>query len=341
MPVKDKPLISVIMSVYNEQEYIEDAVKSILGQTESDFEFLIVDDCSTDDTVKIIEQLNDERVILIGNEQNLGLTKNLNRALKEAKGEFIARMDGDDVSMSDRFEKQIRYLKDHPEIMLISCNTTTFGEQQLVSDISGSPEELKCTMLLRPVLAHPGFMFRRELYDKYGFSYDEHFRSAQDYDFAARVTREHHIEVTPEVLLQYRAHKGQVSQTPNLKQFVFADEVRKRLLGELGIDLSEKELEYYHKWVLESDASMEEFKACIDILMGIIKKNKDIKIYDPSILKKTLWYQFFKWILRTNGRKHIFTICTLNPFRYLYLLKTVIDMIVSKQRRKQHLTVLP
>lgn len=352
--MKDNPMISVIMSVYNEQVFIEEAVKSILDQTEHDFELIIVDDCSTDDTVKIIEGLSDERVVLVRNEENAGLTKNLNKALEMTRGRLIARMDGDDISMPDRFSKQTEFLNKHPDIMLISCNTVTFGKQRLVSDIAGSPEELKCTMLLRPVLAHPGFMFRRELYDKYGFKYDEHFRSAQDYDFAARVTRQFKIAVTPEVLLQYRAHKGQVSQTPDLNQFGFADEVRARLLYDLGISLAVPgsalaagqavNLESYHKWVLEADAHKDEFIGCIRILKGITEMNmqfvgeKGSGIYDPLILKKTLWYQYFKWVLRSNGKKYIFSICSVFPDRYCSLIKTFIRLVGSKHERKQKLS---
>ncbi len=341
--MKDNPLISVIMSVYNEQEYIEDALRSILNQTEPDFEIIIVDDCSIDDTVKIIEGINDDRVILVKNEGNCGLTRNLNKALAMAKGEYIARMDGDDISMHDRFRTQVEFLKKHSDIMLISCNTNTFGEQRLVSDISGKPEEFKCTMLLRPVLAHPGFMFRRELYEKHGFTYDEHFRSAQDYDFAARVTRQFNIAVTPEVLLQYRAHKGQVSQTPNLKQFGFADEVRTRLLADLGITIN---FDAYHKWVLEADATKDEFIECLHILKTITEQNLKTDgdkgtgstIYNPAALKKTLWYQYFKWVLRSNGKKYIFSICSVFPGRYLSLIKTFIRLAKSKLVRKQHLT---
>lgn len=340
--MKDTPLISVIMSVYNEQDYIEDALRSILDQTEPDFELIIVDDCSTDDTVSIIEGLNDDRIILVRNEENCGLTKNLNKALTMTRGEFIARMDGDDISMPDRFRVQVDYLRAHPDVMLISCNTATFGEQRLVSDISGTPEELKCTMLIRPVLAHPGFMFRRDLFEKYGFTYDEHFRSAQDYDFAARVTRQFNIAVTPEVLLQYRAHKGQVSQTPNLKQFGFADEVRTLILSDLGISL---DFDAYHKWVLEADATKEEFRECVRILKTITENNLQIAgekgtgsyTYNPQTLKKTLWYQYFKWVLRSNGKKYIFSICSVFPGRYCALIKTFARLAKSKQKRKQHL----
>lgn len=351
----NKPLISVIMSVYNEEKYIDESLKSILNQTVKDFELIIVNDCSTDNTKQIIDELaaKDSRIKLIDNEQNMGLTRNLNKALAYARGEYIARMDGDDISMPNRFETQIKYLEEHPDIMLISCNTTTFGEKKLVSDIAGTPEELRCKMLLRPQLAHPGFMMRAKLITEYGFGYDEHFRSAQDYDFAARVTTKlygddretdnspkenyHNIAVTKEVLLQYRAHAGQVSQTPNLKQFGYADEIRQRLLARIDITLDAEALDAYHHWVLESPADDETYRINKKILQDILRANADKQdpLYDCKILKKTLWKQYFVWMLRAGGVSKIVMIAGVRINLYASFVATAIQMIISKKRRNR------
>ena len=112
-------------------------------------------------------------------------------------------MDGDDISLPERFEKQVRYLEDHPDVMLISCQTQNFGDSFLCCKLRESSEELKVRMLVRPVFAHPGFMMRRELLDK-GFFYDESFRTAQDYELASRVAGECQIGIVPEILLYYR-----------------------------------------------------------------------------------------------------------------------------------------
>lgn len=327
----ENPMISVIMSVYNEENYIKEAIDSILAQTEPDFELLIVDDCSTDNTINIINRIDDERIILIRNEENCGLTKNLNKALKECRGQYIARMDGDDISKPERFAVQKKFLDEHSDIMLISCNTETFGEEYLISDMCGTPEELKCRMLVRPVLTHPGFMFRKELVDKYGFTYDEHFRSAQDYDFAVRVAKEHKLYVVPQVLLQYRAHKGQVSQTPNLKQFGYADEIRGRLLDEIGISLNAEELDSFHKWVLEQDGSVEDFSSNYSLICDVVDQNDEQ--YPADVLKKTLRRLYCQWILRTNGRKMVFRIVGINIPMYFALIDTGLKMIQSKKRR--------
>ena len=199
-----KVLVSVVMSVYNDEQYLKESLDSIFAQTIQNFELIIVDDCSTDRTVEIIENYHDDRIRLICNSENRGLTRNLNTALEYVQGTYIARMDGDDKSRPERFEKQIAYLEQHPELMLISCRTHMFGEEDLISQIQGTPKQLQAMMMIRPVLAHPGFMMRGELITQEGFRYDESYRSAQDYNFAARVARKFNIGVTPEILLDYR-----------------------------------------------------------------------------------------------------------------------------------------
>lgn len=335
----DTPLISVIMPIYNEEEYIADCIKSIQSQTLKSFEFIIIDDCSTDRTVEIIEELKaktgDERIVLVKGEINKGLTKNLNIALGMAKGKYIARMDGDDIAVPERFEKQVKYLEEHPEIILISCNTNTFGDQSLVSDYAAPPEVLKCRMLIRPVMGHPGFMFRRELFEKYGIYYDEHFISAQDYDIAARVVKEHKIGVAPEVLVRYRSHKGQVSQAGVGKQFKFADEIRSRLVGELGIKLSEREWDAFHKWVLEQPGEINYYVANKVLVERILKANITYRLYDQTTLKKVLWQQYFRWMLRAGNSGYVFKICSVNPVMYGRVLSTAFDLVRSKYRRRK------
>ena len=116
-------LVSIIMSVYNDEKYLNEALDSIFAQTIQNFELIIIDDCSTDDTVKIIESYHDKRIRLMVNDKNEGLTKNLNKALKYVRGKYIARMDGDDRSRPQRFEKQIEFLEENQDLMLISCRT--------------------------------------------------------------------------------------------------------------------------------------------------------------------------------------------------------------------------
>lgn len=296
---KNDVLVSVIMSVYNDEKYLNEALDSIFAQTIQNFELIIIDDCSTDHTVEIIEGYHDNRIRLIQNEQNCGLTKNLNKALSYASGKYIARMDGDDKSSPRRFEKQIELLEQDPELMLISCRAHMFGEENLVSDIQGTPKQLQVMMLIRPVLAHPGFMMRRELIDAHGFRYDETYRSAQDYNFAVRVAREFSIGITEDVLLEYRVHKKQVSSVHGNEQMNNAARVRNMQLEWLGIQLSNEQKEILEKWAKEvRNVPMRDYIDAYQLINFYVYGNSKNDIYSAKELKEELVKLLFQWIIR-------------------------------------------
>lgn len=297
-----KPIISVIMSVYNEEKYLRDSLGSVITQTLEDFELIIVDDCSTDKTVEIIQSFEDPRIKWIINETNMGLTKNLNKALKLCCGEFIARMDGDDICMPDRLQKQVDYMRQHPEYMLTGCQTRTFGEQNMTWRLKDNPEKLKIMMLIRPVLAHPTFMIRRELIFEKGFYYDESYRSAQDYELAQRVSEFYPIGIVQDILLNYRTHKKQVSSKLGNTQFANADRIRERQLKRLGVALDEKMRKVYTSWVKEEkDVKAETFCQAQKLIQEFCRANKEKNIYDNKLMEKTLKEMLFMWVLRNKS----------------------------------------
>lgn len=223
-------MISVIMSVYNEAEYIRESVESILAQTVKDFEFIIIDDCSSDNTVEIIKSYRDDRIKLYVNETNNGLTKNLNKALKLCSGEYIARMDGDDICKPDRFAKQLNFFANHPDVDLISCRMQTFGTGERKYRTPVTNDDILDKMLINAVMPHPGFMMRGTLVYDDGFEYDENLVTAQDYDLESRIAKEHRLGMIPDYALFYRLHEGQVSQKKQQSQANVRSLVRRRLL---------------------------------------------------------------------------------------------------------------
>lgn len=302
-----KTLISVIMSVFNEEKYLRDSLDSIFSQTFEDYELIIVDDCSTDKTVEIIRAYQDPRIRLIRNETNMGLTKNLNKALNMCQGEFIARMDGDDICLPDRFRRQVDYMRNHPEYMLAGCQTRTFGEQNMIWRLKDNPEKLKIMMLIRPVLAHPTFMMRRELVFKKGFYYDESYCSAQDYEFAQRVSESYPIGLVQEVLLNYRTHKKQVSSKSGYAQFANADRIRERQLKRLGVTLDERMRNTYSSWAREEKGiKAEVFCQAQKLIHELCRANEERKIYDKELMEKTLKEMLFTWIIRNKSVEAIF-----------------------------------
>ena len=328
-----QPLISVIMSTYNEEKYIETSLKSLLNQTFKEFEIIIVDDASTDNTKQLIQGLQDERIHLICNEENRGLTKNLNKALKYVTGKYIARMDGDDIAFPTRFEKQVQYMEKHPETMLVSCYTKSFGDSDLVFALPDDSEVLRVRMLVRPVYAHPGFMMRRELIEA-GYQYNEEYRTAQDYEFASRVAEKYKIGLVPEVLLLYRVHKKQISAKAGNQQFNNADKIRKHQLERLGIQLSETEWENYQDLVKESKVdSLESFDKVYKIIQKILQSNEKTKIYNSQVMEKTLKRMLYTWVIRNKNMKHILAfpkVCRYQMKDMLLFVGEVIRTIKEK-----------
>ena len=178
--------ISVVMAAYNAEKYLKEAMDSILGQTYDDFELIVIDDKSSDASGQILKDYaaRDSRVVVLENQENMGLTKSLNKGLRVAKGEYIARMDADDISVPDRFEKQVAFLDSHPDHSFVSCIGRYIdedGKEEQLRLFPETNEEIYAMMPKVDAVMHPGVMFRREDIRKIG-DYCEDFRVVQDYD---------------------------------------------------------------------------------------------------------------------------------------------------------------
>ena len=209
----DNPKISAIMSVYNGEKYLREAIESILNQTFTDFEFIIVNDGSTDNSLEIIKSYDDERIKIINNEQNIGLTKSLNKALKQARGEYIARQDADDVSLPNRFEEQMKYFDKHPEVALLGTSVSYIDEN---GKITG-----KYSVLANPRIhnflkdnqfKHGSTMFRKEIVNKLG-GYNELFKYSQDYELWLRITEHFEVAGIAQILYKSRSHNKKIGFT--------------------------------------------------------------------------------------------------------------------------------
>lgn len=202
-----KPKISVIMSVYNSEKYLYDSINSILIQTMNDFEFIILNDASTDNSKKIIESFNDRRIKHINNAHNRGLTKSLNVCIKLAKGEYIARMDADDISLPIRFEKQVKILDGDPSIGVCSSNALTIDSSgNIISKPWWQKDNLpiEWKILWGNPIAHPSVIIRKEILIKNNLLYDETLKTAQDYDLWTKLILLTKFSIIDSVLLYYR-----------------------------------------------------------------------------------------------------------------------------------------
>ena len=207
--------ISILLSVHNAERFVHQAVESLLNQTFRDFEFLIIDDASTDATSEILRELaaQDVHIRVITNPTNLGLTKSLNIALAQARGNFIARMDADDVALPHRLEKQVAFLETHPDIDVVGTayewideDDRVIGRPHVITD----PDDIHRTLPRTNPLLHSSVMIRRTTLDRV-HGYDESYRRAQDYDLWLRLSRTSRMANLPEVLMQKRLVKNMIS----------------------------------------------------------------------------------------------------------------------------------
>lgn len=231
---KSMPKISVIMPVFNGEKYLSEAMDSILNQTFTDFEFIIINDASKDSTEEIIKSYTDERIVYIKNEQNLGVARTLNRGLELAKGEYIARMDADDIALPERFKKQVNYMDEHEECVLCGSNVILFGAQEGITEMPSTDAEIRANLIFSTSFPHPTIMMRRSFVEENNLRYDLKCEGFEDYnlwvEFALLKKGEFYNFPTP--MLKYRIHPHQVTQkelSPQKKEIL--KQLKTRALG--------------------------------------------------------------------------------------------------------------
>jgi glycosyltransferase involved in cell wall biosynthesis len=284
--MSEYPLISVVLPVYNCSLYIEEAINSILNQTIQDFEIIVIDDYSTDETVAIVQSINDSRIKLILKEENKGLIDSLNIGFKEAKGKYIARMDGDDISLPSRFKKQLEVLE-NTDIKVCGCWLQRFGKSNVLIRHKEYHDEIVAHLLLSCSMSMGSVMFDRKTFET--FSFDESKKHVEDYDFWARVAWSGKFYNIQEVLYNYRAHDTQVTQLYNDMQ----------RQGDIGIKLFLfKKLKYNTEMfsdemiskmlLLNKPIEIKEFKLFLKWLKELILLNRKSQVFSSIELVKVL-----------------------------------------------------
>lgn len=226
------PTISVLLPTFNDSLYLHDAIDSIMHQSLEDYELLVIDDSSTDNTAQIISGFQDPRIKVIQNEKNLGLAASLNKGLALAQGKYIARMDGDDISFPDRFERQIDFLNEHPDVFILGCNTIRIDADGNFIDKSDYPNSdalIRYSLFFRNAIAHPTVMMRSELFNKHNYSYNL-FDSGQDFDLWTRIPNEHKFWNLPDFLYYHRRHSKSITSTKDTKSLEKPFESRQKYI---------------------------------------------------------------------------------------------------------------
>jgi glycosyltransferase involved in cell wall biosynthesis len=308
-----KPSISVIMSVFNSQAYLKSAIESILKQTFTDFEFLIIDDNSSDNSFEILKSFNDPRIKIFKRKKNCGLTSNLNFLIKKSKAPLIARMDADDIAEKDRLKKQYEFLKIHKEFSLIGTRALIIDENNNEINkivVPSDFEEIISKIFLQNVFVHPTIMFTKESIIKVGL-YDENYRKAQDYHLILKyIFNNLKVYNLKDYLLQYRIHNNSISISTKDKQEEYAIKALQWAYDNvLDLNFSDEDIKllrhvyYWHR-------DIEEFKKALKVksLVKALNKalNSKFKLKNKLLIKNDLIYDKFsggnllKYILKLS-----------------------------------------
>ena len=231
-PGAQTPYVSVILPVYNSALYIGEAIESILAQSFKDLEILVYDDCSTDNTVAVIQKYQDPRIRLIRKEVNTGITGSLIMGVAAANGKYIVRMDGDDVSDLHRIERQVDFLEGHPEHGVVGSWVQTIpskGEAH-VWEYPLEHEDIQLHLLVNAPFAHPSVAIRREVLIKHNINYSVVHEPAEDYKLWTDILKVSKGANLPEVLLHYRLHESQTISTKRARVIERSNQVRKEVV---------------------------------------------------------------------------------------------------------------
>lgn len=332
-------LITVLMSVFNtKEEYLHKSIQSILNQSFTDFEFLIFNDCSNVRTTAILRGYKDERIKLIENSINKGLTRNLNVGIGMARGKYLARMDADDISLPKRLETQYTYMEKHQDVDILGGKVLSDSEMYVCWRYY--PQELRRVSLLfgNFGIFHPSAFLRTDFLRKNNLFYDEEYDKSQDYELWTRAFRIGKVAVCREPILYYRFHAGQISTDNNTKsrQKELDAQIRQKLFVELIPCLTDKESEQ----LLNLNTEILSADSLSDLFFRIVEENEKKEIYSTYFLKNELALRWF-WILRgIIPRSCINDYKRGEWFRYIktlqfgiYLLRSRLLRILCEPRR--------
>jgi glycosyltransferase involved in cell wall biosynthesis len=285
--------LTVLMTVYNGEAYLREAVESILNQTYRDFKFLILDNASTDSSREIIRSYDDPRIQLVALPENIGQVAALNKGLDMIDTPLVARMDADDISLPRRFERQVAFMAVHPEIGVCGTFTEVFSHQDKKETLyrwPTKPEDIKVKLMFECCLPHPGVMLRKTFFDRYGLRYDEKIGHSFDWELWQRAGDHFGLANLPEFHLRYRFHPENESKKTSNLQEAAALKLDDRSLGRL--ELHRHPLRQVHR-----DVAFETF---------------NVKNREPGFLNRVV--QWFGELENANKKHRIYSQEALHRF---------------------------
>ena len=316
--MKNLPLVTVIMPCYNREKYVVEAIESILNQSYKNFEFIIIDDCSTDNTFEIVKEYakKDNRIIALRNDKNYCYVHSLNKGIEIAKGKYIARMDDDDISLPERFEKQVEFLEKNEDIIVLGTFISIFSDdlKEYSSWVEETyPEVLKILINFFNPICHPTVMMRKSFLNKEKITYSKEYEFVEEYFLWNQIIQKGgKIANLPDILLKYRRHYKRISENKNLisKQSHLFHKIRFNALRFIFGNIKAKNIE---KTIINYPF---EYNNKL-YLYNILKQIKNINSYKKYYSDKAINYIIDKYC-GVESDMHIFFSCDNNYSKYLF-----------------------
>lgn len=288
--------VTFFMSVYNNEQYLREAVDSILKQTFKDFNFLIIDDCSTDRSLEILKSYSDPRIKIIENKRNIGIAKSINKGLKQSQGKYLAHMNADDISLPERLKKQVAFMENNPEIDVCGTWLQNFGKNnQTVCTMPTKHDSVFAGMLFENTIHNSTVIIRRDSIFRLGQFRDEKYFFSEDYEYWVRLGMLGiKLANIGEVLLKYRIHETQAGNVHSNTIKTESDKINLMQLNKLGLKITEKEFAIYKMFSSWKPYNKEYIAQASIWIEKLIVANKNKKIYNEKTLPKIIaerWFQ--------------------------------------------------
>ena len=310
------------MPVYNGAKYLNEAIDSILNQTFSNFEFFIIDDGSTDQSIIQIMSYDDQRIQLIDNKNNIGQSETLNKGLSLARGKYIARMDQDDISMPERLKMQFEFMESNLDVDVCGSWLQLMGKYDGIVELETESERIKINLLTNQNLAHPAVMIRKDTLVKYNLNYNPTFTIANDYDLWVRMFDDCSFANLPEPLLKFRIHDNQYSKIRWKQNKSETNKILTNLLKKIGIQPDDSDLNIHKKvftgYGIDSLSMGEVFK----YLMSLKNSNLRNNIFDPVVFNEFLRIKWRRFMLNQKN-KLLYWASVIMFFRPVNLLQFI------------------
>jgi len=298
------PVLSIVMPVYNAEQFIRESVSSILSQTFRNFELIIVDDGCSDASIDIVNDFRDPRIKILVNKENSGIVFSRNRGLGEAKGKYVAQFDADDIAMPQKFEKQIGFLRDNPRFGLIGSWAKHIDEKSKATGIkwkvNATPNQIPAILLFRNYFVQSAVVARKEVLPE--AYYSEGYDLVEDYKMWFDISRISMVWNFPAYLVRYRVHSNSSSIRAEDKMQMLEMKVFRYIYETLGFRFTEEHFKTL--WLLKSGSGIQagaQLEQIKNLLKQIYLENQRLGVVDQPALEKVIKNRWLKACVRAKG----------------------------------------